>query len=89
MVANDAQPLYVTVEDSGGTVKTVEHPDNPNAVQEYTWQQWDIPLSVFSDAGVNLSTVQDITISVGSQNSGKGGTGRLYFNDIRLYPAEE
>jgi hypothetical protein len=58
-------------------------------VQEYTWQQWDIPLSVFSDAGVNLSKVQDMTIGVGSQNGGQRGTGRLYFDDIRLYLAEE
>jgi len=34
---------------------------------------------------VTLSTVQDITIGVGSQNGGQGGTGRLYFDDIRLY----
>jgi hypothetical protein len=52
------------------------------------WQQWDIPLSVLSDAGVTLSTVQDITIGVGSQNGGRGGTGKLYFDDLRLYPAE-
>jgi len=84
MPVNEAQPLYVVVR-GGGVEKTVEHPDNPNAVLQYTWQQWDIPLSVLSDAGVTLSTVQDITIGVGSQNGGQGGTGRLYFDDIRLY----
>jgi len=86
MPVNEAQPLYVVVR-GGGVEKTVEHPDNPNAVLEYTWQQWDIPLSVFSDAGVDLSTVQDMTIGVGG--SGQDGTGKLYFDDIRLYPAEE
>jgi len=88
MPSNEAQPLYVVVR-GGGVEKVVEHPDNPNAVLEYTWQQWDIPLSVLSDAGVTLSTIQDITIGVGSQNGGQGGTGRLYFDDIRLYLAEE
>jgi len=84
MPVNEAQPLYVVVQD-GGAEKIVEHPDNPNAVLEYTWQQWDIPLSVLSDAGVNLSAIQNMTIGVGIQN-GQGGTGKLYFDDIRLYP---
>ncbi len=86
MPVNEAQPLYVVVR-GGGVEKTVEHPDNPNAVQEYTWQQWDIPLSVLSDAGVTLSSIQNMTIGVGG--SGQGGTGKLYFDDIRLYPSEE
>jgi len=86
MPSNEAQPLYVVVR-GGGVEKTVEHPDNPNAVQQYTWQQWDIPLSVLSDAGVTLSSIQDMTIGVGG--SGQDGTGTLYFDDIRLYPAEE
>ncbi len=83
MGANDAQPLYVTVEG----VK-VEHPDNPNAVLATDWQQWDIPLSVLSDAGVNLSTVQSIAIGVGSTTAPQDGEGKLYFDDIRLYPPQ-
>jgi len=86
MAVNEAQPLYVVVQ-GGGTEKVVEHPDNPNAVLQYTWQQWDIPLNVLSDAGVNLSSIQNMTIGVGG--SGQEGTGTLYFDDIRLYPAEQ
>jgi len=84
MPANGTQPLYVAVE-GGGTVKVVEHPDNPNAVLATDWQQWDIPLSVFSDANVDLNAVEKMTIGVGSQTDPQDGEGRLYFDNIRLY----
>jgi hypothetical protein len=83
MPSNDPAPLYIAVQ-GGGTEKVVEHPDNPNAVLQYDWQQWDIPLSDISDAGVNLSAIQKMTVGVGSD--GQGGAGTLYFDDIRLYP---
>ncbi len=84
MPANGTQPLYVAVE-GGGTAKVVEHPDNPNAVLATDWQQWDISLSVLSDAGVDLTAVEKMTIGVGSQTEPQDGEGRLYFDDIRLY----
>jgi len=87
--ANDAQPLYLTVEDTGHTVKVIEHPDNPNAVLATEWQQWDIPLSVLTDAGVNLNDVEKLYIGIGSQTNPQDGTGKVYFDDIRLYPAPE
>jgi hypothetical protein len=89
MGANDPQPMYLAVEDSGGTVKTVEHSDNPNSVLATEWQQWDIPLSVFSDADVDLNDVENLYLGIGSETAPQDGTGKVYFDDIRLYPAEE
>jgi len=86
MPANDPAPLYIAVE-GGGTEKVIEHPDNPNAVLQGDWQQWDIPLSVLSDAGVNIPAVQKMTIGVGSRTDPQDGAGTLYFDDIKLYRA--
>jgi hypothetical protein len=86
MPANDPAPLYIAVE-GGGMEKVIEHPDNPNAVLQGDWQQWDIPLSVLSGAGVNLPAVQKMTIGVGSRTAPQDGAGTLYFDDIRLYKA--
>jgi len=84
---NEAEQLYVAVEDSAGNVKIVNHPDNPDAVLATDWQQWDIPLTVFSDAGVDLTAVNTIYIGVGNPaDSQAGGEGMLYVDDIRLYP---
>jgi hypothetical protein len=47
--------------------------------------QWNIPLQAFADQGVNLTNVNSITIGLSSVT---GGTGTMYFDDIRLYPPE-
>jgi len=86
-ISNDVDQLYVTVEDSDGTAKVFEHPNNPNAVLAADWQQWDIPLSNFSDAGVDITAVEKIYIGAGDKTALQaGGAGTLYFDDMRLYP---
>lgn len=83
---NAEQPLYVRVEDSSGKAGTVTQPFN-YAVQSKYWRQWDIALSDFSAAGVNLAAVIKLTIGVGD---GKGSTqpkddlDTIYIDDIRL-----
>jgi hypothetical protein len=78
--SNDAAPLYVTVEDSAGHVKSLTHPD-PAAVQAIDWQKWLIPLSEFT--GVNLAGVKKLTIGVGDRNRPTaGGKGVIYLDDI-------
>jgi hypothetical protein len=85
ITSNDAEQLYVAVEDSTGTSKAVDHPE-PNAVQLNTWQEWNIDLNQFSDAGVNLQSVRNMYIGVGNRNAPTlGGSGMLYVDDIRLY----
>jgi len=82
---NEPEQLYVAIEDSSGTSKAYEHPDNPNAVLLSGWQRWDIPFSVFSDAGVDLTSVQKLSIGVGDQAAPLNGTGMLYIDDVWLY----
>jgi hypothetical protein len=86
MLENDPAPLYIAVE-GGGIEKIVEHPDNPDAVLANDWQQWDIPLSVLSDAGVSLSSVEKMTIGIGDKAAPQEAEGKIYFDDIRLYRA--
>jgi hypothetical protein len=83
ITSNEAERLYVALEDSTGTVKDVPHPD-PNAVQLNTWQEWNIDLAEF--APVDLTRVKKIYIGVGNRNAPTlGGGGMLYIDDIRLY----
>jgi len=71
----------------------VTHTD-PNATVLDTWQQWNIDLREFGQAGVNLKDVKKMYIGVGPRFAGTlgdrttpqaGGAGTLYFDDIRLY----
>jgi hypothetical protein len=73
--------LYVALNDSA-----VVNNDNPNAAQTVSWTEWNIDLQAFADQGVNLANVTSITIGLGNRaNPTAGGSGMMYFDDIRLY----
>ncbi|MHC4536009.1 MAG: LamG-like jellyroll fold domain-containing protein [Planctomycetota bacterium] len=79
--ANAAETLYVAL--NGNAVVTHE---NPDAAQLGTWTQWNIDLARFADQGVNLTNVNTISLGLGNKsNPLAGGTGIMYFDDIRLY----
>jgi len=79
---NSAETLYVALNGSA----VVSH-DNPDAAQTYTWTEWTIDLQAFADQGVNLANVNTIALGLGNRNSPvAGGSGTIYFDDIRLYP---
>jgi hypothetical protein len=75
---NDAETMYVALNNSA----TVNH-DDPQAALIPEWTEWNIDLTRFSDLGVNLTNVNTITLGLRSVT---GGTGMLFFDDIRLYP---
>ena len=80
--ANAAERMYVALNGSA-----IVYHDNPNAVQITGWTEWTIPLKQFADQGVNLTNVTSITIGFGTRGNTTtaGGTGQMYFDDIRLY----
>ncbi|MFB0554084.1 MAG: LamG domain-containing protein [Phycisphaerae bacterium] len=83
--ANAAEPMYVALNGSA----VVSH-DNPNAAQLTTWTEWTIDLQAFADQGVNLANVNTIAIGLGNKkNPVAGGSGTMYFDDIRLYRSAE
>ena len=83
--ANAAETLYVALNGSA----VVNH-DNPNAVLIDEWNQWTIDLQSFADQGVNLANVNTIALGLGNRNNPQaGGSGTMYFDDIRLYPPPE
>ncbi|MHC4727086.1 MAG: LamG domain-containing protein [Planctomycetota bacterium] len=80
--ANVAETLYVALNDSA-----VVNNDNPDVAQAGSWTQWNIDLQAFADQGVNLANVNSITLGLGNRaNPIAGGSGMMYFDDIRLYP---
>ena len=78
--SNAAEQIYVALNDTAAVTN-----DNPNAAQA-SWTQWDIDLQAFADQGVNLANVNSITLGLGNRsNPVAGGSGMMYFDDIRLY----
>ncbi|MGD8499722.1 MAG: LamG domain-containing protein [Phycisphaerales bacterium] len=90
MNSNEAERMYVAIANNNGTTGTVYYDDNenqdPNATLIDTWTEWNIDLKDFSDQGVDLTDVNSIAIGFGDRdNPQAGGTGKMYFDDIRLY----
>jgi hypothetical protein len=86
-LANAAEQLYVALEDNAAHIKVVNYPD-PDAVRAAGWQEWNIELTQFSGASVNLKAVKKMYIGLGNRSSPKlGGTGTIFIDDIRVYPS--
>jgi len=80
--SNAAEQMYVVLNDSA----VVTH-DNPDAALTRSWTEWNIDLQVFADQGVDLANVNTIALGLGDRNNPQaGGSGMMYFDDIRLYP---
>ncbi|MHC4626474.1 MAG: LamG-like jellyroll fold domain-containing protein, partial [Planctomycetota bacterium] len=75
---NAAERMFVAL---NGTA--VVYHDDPAATQMTDWTEWVIDLQAFS--GVNLANVNTMTIGFGTKDSpAAGGSGKMYFDDIRL-----
>ncbi|MHC4331501.1 MAG: LamG domain-containing protein [Planctomycetota bacterium] len=74
---NAADRMFVAL----NGVAVIYH-DDPAATQLTGWNRWIIDLTAF---GVDLTNVNTIAIGIGTKNSpAAGGTGTMYFDDIRL-----
>jgi len=81
------EQMYVGIKDGGGTYADVAYGDgvgeDMSDVQEAEWHEWSVPLKDFTN--VILSNVTNFYILFGeSGSSTPGGTGTVYFDDIRL-----
>jgi hypothetical protein len=81
MASNAPEQMYVALNGSA-----VVYNDNPNAALLNQWTRWNIDLQAFADQGVNLANVNTIALGLGDKNNPQpGGSGVVYFDDIRLY----
>jgi hypothetical protein len=83
---NAPEPMYVALANANGSTAVVYN-DNPNAALIDTWTEWNIYLEEFADQGVDPTNINWISIGLGNKNNPlAGGSGMMYFDDIRLYP---
>jgi len=85
ILRNAPERMYVAASGANGATGVVYHSD-PLAAQIGAWTQWNIDLAEFANQGVNLANVASIAIGFGDKNNPQaGGSGKMYFDDIRLY----
>jgi hypothetical protein len=81
--SNAAEQMYIALNGNA-----VVYNGDPKASQMSIWTGWNTDLKAFADQGVNLKNVNTITIGFGTKNSpAAGGSGKVYFDDIRLATA--
>ncbi|MCP4453493.1 MAG: hypothetical protein GY809_18695 [Planctomycetes bacterium] len=85
---NEADDLYLRLEDTQGAALIIPHPQNSQSVppvQQTTWKTWRIDVSGLT--GINLASIRTLSIGVGSPDHLKfGGTGLIFIDDIALHP---
>ncbi len=64
----------------------VEYDGDMDDIRQAWWHEWNIDLASFT--GVDLKNVTQISIGFGNENNTTtpGGSGTVYFDEIRLYP---
>jgi hypothetical protein len=78
---NTAERMFVALDSNA----VVYHDDLAATQLGAGWNEWVIELTRFAEQGVDLTNVNSITIGFGTKNSpAAGGTGAMYFDDIRL-----
>ena len=84
---NDAEQMYLALEDNSGNLAVIPYDGDANDLKAPIWQQWNIVLQDFNDVNnVDLSSIASIYIGFGDRyNRQPGGSGIVYFDDIRLY----
>ena len=85
--ANTAERLYVAVSTNTAGQAVVVYNDDPGAATIDTWTEWVIPLQILADQGINLANVDGIALGLGTRGNSTipGGSGKMLFDDIRLY----
>ena len=73
----------MALQDSAGKMKVVSNPD-PTVIATGIWEEWNIPLSQFTSAGVNVGSIKKMIIGVGDRSAPKAGGAGKCSNDIRL-----
>jgi hypothetical protein len=91
--ANETEEPYAGVEDGSYTYAEARYGDEGHDIkdlEEAEWHAWDIPLSRFTDGGVDLNDVVTIYLGLGDRtNNTTPGTepaGVVYFDEIWLQP---
>ncbi len=78
---NDPEQMYVALNSSA-----IACYNDPEALLIEDWTEWTIDLQEFANQGIDLTNVNTISIGFGDKNNPRpGGSGVMYFDDIRLY----
>lgn len=83
---NSSAQLYLALDDEDSET-IITYPGDPNDLKNEAWQVWRIDFDTLDDPNLNLANITSITLGI-CPVVGKpfvSGSGRVFFDDIRLY----
>ncbi|MHC4528957.1 MAG: hypothetical protein ACYS29_13865, partial [Planctomycetota bacterium] len=86
---NDSTTMWLILNDNVGAMHTYgANGEDPDDIKKPEWLDWNVRLSDFAGGGVDLSNVWKLSIGFGDKitNEPDNTYGRLYFDDIAVYP---
>ena len=82
-IPNEPDQLYVVVTDSDGASAVVKS-DNPDALLEWSWQDWLIPIDSLTP-DINVASVESIVVGIGDPDAApSGATGEVFIDEIKV-----
>jgi hypothetical protein len=79
--SNQADKLYMTLEDAGGGSSTVFYEGSPDDLKNSAWQNWIVTADQLM--GVDTASIKSLAIGVGDPGgSASSASGILYIDDI-------
>jgi len=85
--ANDR--MYVALKDVNEVEVVVYYDGDANDVTKEEWQEWNIDLTDSAFSVLQMNNITTVYLGFGIHGGDKdavGGSGEVYFDDIRLYP---
>jgi formylglycine-generating enzyme required for sulfatase activity len=88
-VVDEVDPLWVELKDTAGNSAKAVYGDgegeDPQHLIEQSWHEWVIDMADFTEDGVDVTDLASVAIGVGWEGAtAPGGSGTLYFDEIRL-----
>ncbi|MFA6186397.1 MAG: LamG-like jellyroll fold domain-containing protein [Phycisphaerae bacterium] len=84
---NAAEKLFVELGDGTNLARVYYNSGDTQRITEHWsyWQFFGVPLSDFT--GIDLTNITSISIGAGDGIAAGGGTGKVYIDDVRVYPS--
>jgi len=86
VASNKPAQLYLAIDDAAGH-NAWAVPNDDTMVTTAKWNEWRIPIELYTNLGVNMTKVKRITLGVYDYEKSPGATGMLYFDDLRVIRA--
>ncbi|MFA6186972.1 MAG: LamG domain-containing protein [Phycisphaerae bacterium] len=84
---NTPEVVFVELGDGTNTARVYYNSGDPNRITDCRayWQFFGTALSDFT--GIDLANITSISIGVGDGSAAGGGAGKVYIDDVRVYPS--